>query len=141
MDNSGASVPDRALVNDAPAGHHPSGFDPSRYDITACEGVAYVLPRYEGRVRWAKRIGRLGIGVSWRWTSFNIGFDWLKAGGLVAVGPFYVWFAHIEKMGAEIEKWDRARDSDAGSAGDAQRLHSEGAAARARQGIAKDTQP
>jgi len=41
MDNSGASPDgDRALVNDAPAGHHPSGFDPSRVAIARCIAIA-----------------------------------------------------------------------------------------------------
>jgi len=45
MDNSGASVPDRALVNDDPAGHHPSGFDPSRdlpQVVSQCRVVAHL---------------------------------------------------------------------------------------------------
>ena len=55
-------------------------------ETTVIDGIAYVLPRGEGRPRWVRRIGAYGIGFSCRWTSLNIGVDLLKSGILVAIG-------------------------------------------------------
>lgn len=73
-------------------------------EVHKIDGVAYVLPLYEGGPRWAKRIGSFGVGIHWRWTSFNFGVDILEAGALIAVGPFYVWIAHISKQEAAFKR-------------------------------------
>jgi len=67
-DNSGASVPDQALVNDAPADHHPSGFDPSREFIIKrwCVAVSgYGTGRYDAASR-----GK-AIADAWRCDAFG----------------------------------------------------------------------
>jgi hypothetical protein len=61
-------------------------------------GVAYVLPKLESHPRYVKRIGAFGVGLSVRLSSWSIGFDILKAGLLIQLGPAYIWIAHIEKQ-------------------------------------------
>lgn len=56
-DSYGASVPDQALVNQAPAGLGRSGFDPSRVEIISL-GRAKGEPAVEcGRKRWIEIFG------------------------------------------------------------------------------------
>lgn len=60
-------------------------------------GVAYILPKYEPSPGFVRRVGPFGVGVCVRWTSWGIGFDILRAGFLIAIGPAFFWIAHIEK--------------------------------------------
>jgi len=60
------------------------------------DGIAYIVPRGEP-VRWGKRVGRIALGVTWRWSGFGFGVELLRAGVLMQIGPVYVWLAAIEK--------------------------------------------
>jgi hypothetical protein len=67
------------------------------------EGVAYILPRSEPSPKWVRKVGRYAIGACVRWTSWGIGFDILRAGFLIAIGPVFIFAAHIERTLAESE--------------------------------------
>jgi hypothetical protein len=60
-------------------------------------GIVHILPRSEAGPKYVRKVGRFAIGVCVRWTSWGIGFDILRAGFLVSIGPAFVWIAHIEK--------------------------------------------
>jgi hypothetical protein len=61
------------------------------------DGVAYILPRSEPSPKFVRKVGRFGVGVCIRWTSWGIGFDILRAGLLLAIGPAFVFIAHIDR--------------------------------------------
>jgi hypothetical protein len=69
------------------------------------DGVAIILPRSESEPKFVRIVGRFAVGVCVRWTSWGVGFDILRAGFLVALGPAFIWIAHIERT--------LARDGDA----------------------------
>jgi hypothetical protein len=67
-------------------------------------GVAYVIPRSEPDAFFVRKVGAFGVGITCRWTSWGIGFDLLRAGILIAVGPLFIWVAHIDRQLAEPEQ-------------------------------------
>jgi hypothetical protein len=76
---------------------HPIEAD-LEHGIYLDHGVAYVLPALEAAPSWVRRVGSFGIGANLRWSSFSIGFDVLRHGVLVQVGPAYLWIAHIKRQ-------------------------------------------
>lgn len=61
-------------------------------------GIAYVLPLYEGRPSFAKKVGPFGVGANLRLSCFGIGIELLKAGAIVTLGPLSIWVAHIKRQ-------------------------------------------
>lgn len=55
------------------------------------KGVAYVLPKGETSRIAVVRFRRISIGLSVRLTSFGLGFDVIRSGALVQVGPAFLW--------------------------------------------------
>jgi len=64
--------------------------------VQEIDGIAYIVPRGEA-VRWSRRFGRFALGATWRWSGFGFGFELLRSGALIQIGPVYFWLAAIEK--------------------------------------------
>ena len=76
--------------------------------ITA-EGYVLVLPKFEP-VGVTSRIGQFMLLGGFRKDSFRVGVQFLGAGVLLELGPFYVGICHIQKQLSAFDHKDNSHD-------------------------------
>ena len=66
-------------------------------------GLVIVLPRYESAGS-VKRIGPVMVFVNAAIDRFGVGYQILKAGIIIQIGPFYFGVCHIKKQGEAFDQ-------------------------------------